>query len=82
MSVFVISKSSNADVADWSLEFDQRMSSVVWVRRAGLAAGTEVGIVADSALISVTLDICRSTITLIAKRAVAVDAVVASFAAV
>jgi hypothetical protein len=78
----MISKSSNADIADWSLELDQRVSSVVRVRRAGLAAGTEIGIVADSALVSITLDVCLSTIALIAKRAVTVDTVVASLAAV
>ena len=77
----MISKSSNADIADRSLELDQRVSSVVWVRRASLATGTEIRIVADSALVSITLDICLSTISLIAKRAVTVDTMMASLAA-
>jgi hypothetical protein len=78
----MISKSGDADVADRSLELDQRMSSVVWVRRASLAAGTEVGIMTDSALISVTLNVGLATIVLIAKRAIAVDAVMACLAAI
>ncbi len=54
----------------------------MWVRRASLAAGTEVGIMAYSALISVTLDICLTTMALVAKRAITVDAMVACLAAV
>lgn len=78
----MISKSSNADIADRSLELDQRVSSVVWIRRASLAAGTEIGIVADGALVSITLDVCLSTVALIAKRAITVDTMVASLATI
>lgn len=78
----MISKSSDANVADWSLELNQRMSSVVWVCRASLAAGTEVGIMADSALVSITLNICLSTIDFAAERTITIDAVMTSLAAV
>jgi hypothetical protein len=78
----MITKSSNADIANRGLELDQRMSAVVWIGRASLATGAEVGIVADSALVSITLDICLNTVALAAKRTITIDTVVTSLAAV
>jgi hypothetical protein len=78
----MISKGRDADIANWSLELDQRMSTVVRIRRARLAAGTEVGIMADCALVPVTLDVCLSTIALVAQRAITIYAMMACFVAV
>lgn len=78
----MITQSSDADITDRSLEFDKRMGSVVRVRWAGLAASTEVGIVADSALVTISLDIGLDTIGRVAKWPVTIDAVVTSFVAV
>jgi hypothetical protein len=78
----MITESCNADIANWSFELDERVSSVVIVGWAGLAASTEIGIVANGTLESVTLDVRRGSIAVIAKRSVTVDAVVASLAAV
>ena len=72
----MITKSSDADIADWGLELNQRVSTIVWVGWASLAAGTEIGIVADSALVSVTLDVCLSSHGLSADRTIAVYSVV------
>jgi hypothetical protein len=78
----MITQSSNADVADWGLELDQRVSSVVAVGWAGLTVGTEVGVVADGALVAVTLDESLVPVLGVAKGTVTVDAVVAGLAAV
>lgn len=78
----MITQSCDADISDGSLELDERMSSVVWVRWTSLTAGTEVGIVADSALISVSLDKGLHSTTRIAERTIAIDAVVASLGSV
>tara|TARA_R110002060_G_scaffold37944_1_gene49066 strand:- start:966 stop:1199 length:234 start_codon:yes stop_codon:yes gene_type:complete len=72
----MITESCDTDISDWGLELDERMGSVVAVRWAGLAAGTEVGVMADCALVSVTFDEGLS-IAGVAERAVAVNAVVA-----
>ena len=77
----MITNSSDTNIADWVLKLDQRVGSVVLVRRAGLAAGTEVRVVADCTLVSVTLNICRNAMSIVAKRTIAVDAMMASFAA-
>jgi hypothetical protein len=58
------------------------MGLVVGVRWASLAAGAEVGIVAYSTLVSVTLDISLEVVALVAKRTVTVDANVTSLAAI
>ena len=78
----MITQSGNVNIADWGFELDQRMCSVVWIGGASLAIGTEIGIVADSALVSVALNICLSTIALAAERTITIDAVVASLVAV
>jgi hypothetical protein len=77
----MVTQSSNADIADWGLEFDKRVSAVVAVRWASLAAGTEVGVVADGALVAVTLDIGLHSVVGVAQRTITVDAVVAGLAA-
>jgi hypothetical protein len=74
----VITQSSDRDVANRSLELDERVRSVVWVRGASLAAGTEVSIVADSALVTVSLDERLSAVARVAKWPVTVYAMVAS----
>jgi len=74
--MLVFAHSRNADVADWGLELDQRVSAVVLVARRCFAICAEVHIIADGALVADTLDVGRSSLVL-AKRAIAVDAVVA-----
>ena len=76
----MITQSSNADITDGSLELDKRVSLVVRVRWASFTAGTEVSVVADSALVAVSLDVAMMAIS-VAEWSVAVDAVVARLAA-
>jgi hypothetical protein len=47
----------NANIADRGLELDKRMGPVVDIGWAGLAAGTEISVIADSALVAVTADV-------------------------
>jgi hypothetical protein len=65
--------SSNGDVADWQLNLDQRVRCVVSVVRQSLTVGTKVGVVADSALVSVASDV---SLVGCAQRPVTVDATV------
>jgi hypothetical protein len=58
------------------------MGLVVNIRWTGLAAGTEVGVVTDGTLVSVTLNVSLSRIAVVAKRSVAVDTDVTSLAPV
>jgi len=74
----VITEGGDADIADRSLEFDERVRLVVGIRWAGFAAGTEIGVVADGTLVSVTLNVRLGTLGIIAKRTIAVDTVVTS----
>lgn len=76
----MITHGRNANVADWSLEFDERMGAVVEIRWARFTVGAKIGIVADGALVSVTLNVRLTAIASIAKRSVTVDAVVTSLA--
>jgi hypothetical protein len=78
----VVTQSSNANIADWGLEFDERMGSVVAVRWASLTAGTEVGVVADGALVTITDNVGLPSAVGIAKRSITEDACVTRFAAV
>jgi len=48
--MFVLAHRSNADIADWSLEFDQWMRPIVMIARVGLAVAAEVRVVANSTL--------------------------------
>jgi len=45
------------DVANWCLDFDQWMSGVVSIDGEGLAIGTEVGIIADGALVTIASNV-------------------------
>jgi hypothetical protein len=78
----MIADSSDRHVADGCLELDKRVSLVVRIRRAGLAAGTEIGVVANSALVAVTLDVSLDTIALVAEWSITVDTVVTRLAAI
>jgi hypothetical protein len=77
----MITQSSNADIADWGLEFDERVGSVVAVRWASLTAGTEVGVVAYGALEAVSLDVGLDSVVGVAERTITVDSVMAGLAA-
>lgn len=78
----MITKSCDADISDRCLELDERVSAVVRVRRAGLAVGTEVGVMAYSTLEAITLDEALNAVVGIAERSVTVDAMVAGLAGV
>jgi hypothetical protein len=78
----VVSKSGDAYIANWSLELNERVGSVVGVGGASLAARAEVSIVTDGTLVAVALNIALDTICRIAKWSVTVDAVMTSSAAV
>ena len=70
----MITKSGNTDVANRCLELDEGMRLVVWVGWAGLAASTEVGVMADSTLVTITSDISLHTTAVgVAKRSITED---------
>lgn len=73
----MITHCRNADATDWSLDLDHRVGLVVQVGWASLTAGTEVGIMADSTLVTVTLDV-RALV--LAKWAITEDTLVILFA--
>lgn len=72
----MITESGDTDITNRSLELDKWVCLVVVVGWAGLAVGTEVGVMADSALVTVTLDISLNAVACIAKRTVTVDTMV------
>jgi len=80
LAILVIPHSCDADIADRSLELDERVGLVVSVGWASLTIGTEVGVIADSTLVSITLDVGWRSIVAVAKRSIAVDTVVTSLA--
>ena len=73
---------SDRAITDGSLELDERMGLIMWVGGAGLAVCTKIGIVANSALVAISLDVGLVTIVLVAERSIAVDTVVARLACV
>lgn len=73
----MITHGRNADAANRSLDLDNRVSLAVKVGWASLAAGTEVGIMADSTLVTVTLDVVA---LVLAERAITVDTAVSLLA--
>lgn len=71
----MLTNGSDADIADGSPELDEGMSLVVLIGWAGLAAGTEIGVMADGTLVSVTNNVCRVSAVQVAERSVTADAV-------
>lgn len=69
----MIAHRCNANIADRGLELDERVGPVVNIGWAGLAAGTEIGVIADSALVAVAADVQRLRGT---QRSITVNAVV------
>ena len=76
-AIIVVTHGGDRHVADRSLELDEGVGLVVRVGRVGLAAGTEVGIVADGALVAVSRDVGLANLGGVAERTIAVDAEVA-----
>jgi len=68
--------SSDADMADGSLEFDKRVSMVVLGVRKRLAVGTEVSIVTYGTLVTDALDE-RAILLGFAERTITIDTIVA-----
>jgi hypothetical protein len=58
------------------------MGLVVWVGGASFAACTEIGVVADSALVAVSLDIRLMTIASVTERSITVDAMMTGLASI
>lgn len=73
LAVIMISHGGNANIADRGLELDERVGPVVDIAWAGLATGTEISVVTDSALIAVAADVQRLRRT---QRPITVDTVV------
>jgi hypothetical protein len=78
----MIADRSDGHVTDGCLELDKRVGFVVRIRRAGLAAGTEIGVVANGALVAVTLDVGLDTIALVAEWSITIDTVMTRLAAI
>lgn len=69
----MIAHGRNANIADRGLELDERVGPVVDIGWASLAAGTEIGVIADSALVTVAADVQRLGGT---QRSITVNTVV------
>jgi hypothetical protein len=69
-----VTAGGDTDVADRSLELDQRMSLVVVVCRTGFTVGTEVQVAANSALVSSATDVIGIDVASRAKRSITADA--------
>jgi hypothetical protein len=78
----MVAQGCDTDIADGCLELDQRVGSVVKIRWASFTAGTEIGIMAHGTFVSIALDISLDNISRVAKRSVAIDAVVTGLACV
>lgn len=75
LAIVMVAHRRNANIADRGLELDKRVGPVVDVGWAGLAAGTEISVIADSALIAVAADVQRLRGT---QRPITVNTVVES----
>lgn len=75
----VLAKGGDGDVTDWCLELDQRMGLVVFVRGSSLAICTEVRVVADCTLESITTNVVLATLDS-AQWTIAVNAEVSLWA--
>jgi hypothetical protein len=75
LPIVVFSKRSNRDMTNWSLELDQWVGLIVVVSRHGFAIRAEVCVGANSAFVSVALDV-RFAASVRAKRTIAIDAAV------
>jgi hypothetical protein len=82
LAILMVAQGCDTDIADGCLELDERVSSVVKIRWASFTAGTEISIVAHGTLVSIALDISLNNIGRVAKRSVAIDAVVTGLACV
>lgn len=76
----MITHSSNTNIADWSLDFDERVSFVVWVGWTGLAIGAEICVMADSTLVAIASNVCCNTTSNSTERAIAVDTMMSDLA--
>jgi len=74
----MVTHGCNTDIANRSLELDERVGLVVSIGWASLTTGTKVGVVADGTLISVALNVCLGSACTGTERTITVDAVVAS----
>ena len=74
LTIVLFAKSRYRYVPDWCLEFDERMCSIVVVRRESLAIGAEISVVANSTLVTITNDV---GILVCAEWAITMDSVVA-----
>lgn len=75
----MVAKGGNIAIAHRGLELDHRMRLVVWIGGITLAAGAEIGIVADGTFEAIASDVALTPI-IVAKRSIAIDAVVTRFA--
>jgi hypothetical protein len=75
LSVVVFSKRSNRDMANWGLELDQWVGLIVVMSRHGFAIRAKVCVVANSAFVSVALDVPFAA-SVRAKRTITIDAAV------
>lgn len=57
LPIWLLAHRGNRDIADWSLEFDQGVSTIVLQFGQSLAIGAKVGIMANGTLVSITNDI-------------------------
>lgn len=78
----MIAHCSNGDITDRRLELDKRVSFVVRIRGASFATGTEICVVANGTLVTISLDIRLTTVGLVTERSITVDAMMASLTAV
>jgi hypothetical protein len=73
LAIAVLAHGGDTNVANRSLELDQGMCLVVWVRRARLAPIAEIRVVADGTLVSNALDVAHGSPSRGAERTIAAD---------
>ena len=74
LAIVLFAKSRYRYIPDWCLELDERMCSVVVVRRKRLAVGAKVSVMTDSTLVAITNDV---GILVCTEWAIAMDAIMA-----
>jgi hypothetical protein len=70
--IVVLSKCSNGDMADWSLELNQWMGLIMVMSGHGFAVGAEVCVVTHSAFVSIAPNV-RLAASASTQRAIAID---------
>lgn len=76
MAILVLANGGHIDVAHRGPELDEGVSLVVGIGRTSLTVGTEISVMADSALEAVASDVAANAVATSTVGTIATDAVV------